>query len=108
MMCTQCSCAMPVRREPPEEGVMCEALWSDPSPVKGRTPSKRGVGVMFDAQILMASSCQVTGISKDSHCAPPPVFQSGMLQHVLGREGTGVCCNGREGTGVCCNMLRTP
>ncbi|KAF5834541.1 Metallo-dependent phosphatase-like protein [Dunaliella salina] len=38
-------------REPPEEGVMCEALWSDPSPVKGRTPSKRGVGVMFGADV---------------------------------------------------------
>lgn len=28
---------------------MCEALWSDPSAVKGRTPSKRGVGVCFGA-----------------------------------------------------------
>lgn len=30
---------------------MCELLWSDPSPVKGRTPSKRGVGVCFGPDI---------------------------------------------------------
>eukprot|EP00197_Chlamydomonas_leiostraca_P003143 CAMPEP_0202869786 /NCGR_PEP_ID=MMETSP1391-20130828/13229_1 /ASSEMBLY_ACC=CAM_ASM_000867 /TAXON_ID=1034604 /ORGANISM="Chlamydomonas leiostraca, Strain SAG 11-49" /LENGTH=507 /DNA_ID=CAMNT_0049550165 /DNA_START=71 /DNA_END=1594 /DNA_ORIENTATION=+ len=38
-------------REPPEEGLMCEILWSDPSPVKGRTPSKRGVGVCFGPDV---------------------------------------------------------
>lgn len=34
-------------REPPDEGLMCEILWSDPSPVDGRQPSQRGVGVAF-------------------------------------------------------------
>jgi serine/threonine-protein phosphatase 5 len=34
-------------REPPDEGLMCECLWSDPTPVKGRLPSKRGVGLQF-------------------------------------------------------------
>ena len=29
-------------RQPPEEGIMCELLWSDPQPMKGRSPSKRG------------------------------------------------------------------
>ncbi|XWS30067.1 hypothetical protein CRYUN_Cryun24cG0086400 [Craigia yunnanensis] len=29
--------------EPPEEGLMCELLWSDPQPFSGRGPSKRGV-----------------------------------------------------------------
>ena len=28
-------------RQPPEEGIMCELLWSDPQPMKGRSPSKR-------------------------------------------------------------------
>ena len=38
-------------REPPDEGLMCELLWSDPSPLPGRTPSKRGVGVAFGPDV---------------------------------------------------------
>jgi serine/threonine-protein phosphatase 5 len=38
-------------REPPEEGIMCELLWSDPHPQKGRHPSKRGVGIGFGPDI---------------------------------------------------------
>ena len=33
------------RREPPDEGLMSEMLWSDPQPAPGRAPSKRGVGL---------------------------------------------------------------
>lgn len=44
MSCLRC-------REPPDEGLMCELLWSDPSPTPGRTPSKRGVGVAFGADV---------------------------------------------------------
>ncbi|KAK4398174.1 Serine/threonine-protein phosphatase 5 [Sesamum angolense] len=32
--------------EPPEEGLMCELLWSDPQPQLGRGPSKRGVDLV--------------------------------------------------------------
>lgn len=32
-------------REPPEDGIMCEVLWSDPCDIDGRQPSKRGVGI---------------------------------------------------------------
>jgi serine/threonine-protein phosphatase 5 len=32
-------------REPPDEGIFCEALWSDPCDEDGRKPSKRGVGL---------------------------------------------------------------
>jgi len=32
-------------REPADEGIMCECLWSDPTDLNGRHPSKRGVGV---------------------------------------------------------------
>jgi serine/threonine-protein phosphatase 5 len=38
-------------REPGEEGIMCEALWSDPCEQDGRHPSKRGVGLMFGPDV---------------------------------------------------------
>ena len=41
-------------RQPPDEGVMCEILWSDPQPQMGRAPSKRGVGVQFGPDITQA------------------------------------------------------
>ena len=39
------------RRETPDEGIMCEALWSDPCDMNGRHQSKRGVGVMFGPDV---------------------------------------------------------
>ncbi|RDD38500.1 Serine/threonine-protein phosphatase 5 [Trichoplax sp. H2] len=39
------------KREPPESGIMCELLWSDPQPQPGRSPSKRGVGIQFGPDI---------------------------------------------------------
>ena len=38
-------------REPPDEGLMSEALWSDPQPANGRAPSKRGVGLSFGPDV---------------------------------------------------------
>lgn len=38
-------------QEPPDEGLMCEMLWSDPGPLPGRQPSKRGVGVQFGPDV---------------------------------------------------------
>jgi len=38
-------------RQPPESGLMCEVLWSDPTPLKGRQPSKRGVGLSFGPDV---------------------------------------------------------
>ena len=32
-------------KQPPEEGIMSELLWSDPQPQNGRSESKRGVGM---------------------------------------------------------------
>lgn len=37
--------------QPPEKGLMCELLWSDPMDAPGRGPSKRGVGVQFGPDI---------------------------------------------------------
>ncbi|XP_063958968.1 serine/threonine-protein phosphatase 5-like [Lytechinus pictus] len=38
-------------RQPPESGLMCELLWSDPQPRPGRSPSKRGVGIQFGPDV---------------------------------------------------------
>lgn len=38
-------------REPPEDGLMCEMLWSDPQDENGRTPNKRGVGIAFGPDV---------------------------------------------------------
>ena len=38
-------------RQPPEEGLMCELLWSDPQPQPGRGASKRGVGCQFGPDV---------------------------------------------------------
>ena len=42
---------MNICREPPEDGLMCEMLWSDPKPTEGRGPSQRGVGVGFGPDV---------------------------------------------------------
>jgi len=42
------------KREPPDEGLMSEMLWSDPQPSKGRAPSKRGVGLSFGPDVTAA------------------------------------------------------
>ena len=39
------------KREPGDQGIMVELLWSDPCDLNGRHPSKRGVGVMFGPDI---------------------------------------------------------
>lgn len=39
------------KREPPESGLMCEILWSDPCKLNGRHPSKRGVGLSFGPDV---------------------------------------------------------
>ena len=38
-------------REPPDEGLMCEMLWSDPQGPMGRAPSKRGVAIQFGPDV---------------------------------------------------------
>ena len=39
-------------REPPDSGIMCECLWSDPQPQPGRAPSKRGCGIQFGTHLI--------------------------------------------------------
>ncbi|CAD6198368.1 unnamed protein product [Caenorhabditis auriculariae] len=40
-------------RQPPDEGIMCDLLWSDPQPLNGRCPSKRGVGCQFGPDVTV-------------------------------------------------------
>lgn len=66
-----------VFREPPEDGLMCEMLWSDPKPAEGRGPSQRGVGVGFGPDVtrnflqdnkldLLVRSHEVTVCTRDN------------------------------------------
>jgi len=38
-------------QQPPDSGLMCEMLWSDPQTETGRAPSKRGVGLAFGPDV---------------------------------------------------------
>jgi len=38
-------------REPPDSGIMCDILWSDPIKINGRHPSKRGTSINFGPDI---------------------------------------------------------
>lgn len=38
-------------KQPPDSGLMCEMLWSDPMPKPGREMSKRGVGCQFGPDV---------------------------------------------------------
>ncbi|XP_065845357.1 serine/threonine-protein phosphatase 5-like [Oscarella lobularis] len=38
-------------QEPPDQGIMCELLWSDPQDQWGRSASKRGVGTQFGPDV---------------------------------------------------------
>ena len=38
-------------REPPEEGLMTDILWSDPVKENGRSPRKRGVSIGFGPDV---------------------------------------------------------
>ena len=41
----------PRNKQPPESGIMCDLLWSDPQLLPGTSPSKRGVGVQFGPNV---------------------------------------------------------
>eukprot|EP01118_Nematostelium_gracile_P018746 TRINITY_DN8453_c0_g1_i1.p1 TRINITY_DN8453_c0_g1~~TRINITY_DN8453_c0_g1_i1.p1 ORF type:complete len:487 (-),score=134.49 TRINITY_DN8453_c0_g1_i1:87-1547(-) len=47
--------------QPPDSGLMCEILWSDPQPFNGLAPNKRGVGVAFGPDVI-AKFCEKNNI----------------------------------------------
>ncbi|KAI0958829.1 hypothetical protein AcV7_004535 [Taiwanofungus camphoratus] len=53
-----------IGRQPGQEGLMCELLWTDPQELPGRGPSKRGVGIAFGPDVTRrwCQANSVTGI----------------------------------------------
>lgn len=49
------------RKQPGQEGLMMEMLWTDPQTLPGRGPSKRGVGLQFGPDITKAF-CERNGL----------------------------------------------
>jgi len=49
-------------RQPGQEGLMCELLWTDPQQIQGRGPSKRGVGIAFGPDVT-ERWCKLNGVS---------------------------------------------
>ena len=50
-----------LRRQPANEGLVNEMLWTDPQPNPGRGPSKRGVGLQFGPDITKRF-CEENGL----------------------------------------------
>ncbi|KAF7315458.1 Serine/threonine-protein phosphatase [Mycena indigotica] len=51
-----------VGRQPGQEGIMCELLWTDPQVMPGRGPSKRGVGIAFGPDVTK-KWCTLNGVT---------------------------------------------
>ena len=72
------------KKQPGQEGLMMELLWSDPQSAPGRGPSKRGVGLGFGPDITRAW-CSLNGITS--------VFRSHEVrQRGYAEEHEGLCC----------------
>ncbi|KAM0756689.1 protein phosphatase 5, partial [Meredithblackwellia eburnea MCA 4105] len=52
------------QKQPGQEGIMCEMLWTDPQDQAGRGPSKRGVGIGFGPDVTRrwTTKNQVTAV----------------------------------------------
>ncbi|XP_011303529.1 serine/threonine-protein phosphatase 5 [Fopius arisanus] len=96
-------------RQPPDEGVMCELLWSDPQPQPGRASSKRGVGVQFGPDITqkflelnkldyVVRSHEVKNdgyeIGHDGKCIT--VFSAPNYCDTMGNRGAFITLNGKD------------
>ncbi|KIM31122.1 hypothetical protein M408DRAFT_253902 [Serendipita vermifera MAFF 305830] len=51
-----------IGKQPGNEGLMCELLWTDPQETEGRGPSKRGVGIGFGPDVTRRW-CTLNGIT---------------------------------------------
>ncbi|XP_026494359.1 serine/threonine-protein phosphatase 5 [Vanessa tameamea] len=96
-------------KQPPEDGIMCELLWSDPQPMAGRSPSKRGVGCQFGPDVT-AAFLQKNGldyiirshevkndgyeVAHDGKCIT--VFSAPNYCDTMGNLGAFITMNGKE------------
>ncbi|XP_012231410.1 serine/threonine-protein phosphatase 5 [Linepithema humile] len=96
-------------RQPPDEGLMCELLWSDPQPQIGRAPSKRGVGVQFGPDVTqnflrinnldyVVRSHEVKNdgyeVGHDGKCIT--VFSAPNYCDTMGNQGAFITLNGKD------------
>lgn len=96
-------------RQPPEKGLMCELLWSDPQPQCGTSPSKRGVGIEFGPDITKAflsrnnleyiiRSHEVKAdgyeVTHDGKCIT--VFSAPNYCDTMGNKGSFITMNGKD------------
>nr|CAD7590719.1 unnamed protein product [Timema genevievae] len=96
-------------RQPPEDGVMCELLWSDPQEQQGRAPSKRGVGVQFGPDvtekfvelnkldyIIRSHEVKNEGYEKahNGHCIT--VFSAPNYCDTMGNKGAFITLRGKD------------
>ncbi|XP_058801857.1 serine/threonine-protein phosphatase 5 [Phymastichus coffea] len=96
-------------RQPPDEGPMCELLWSDPQPQMGRAASKRGVGVQFGPDvthqflqlnkldyIVRSHEVKQEGyeVAHDGKCIT--VFSAPNYCDTMGNQGAFITLNGND------------
>ncbi|KAG8893269.1 hypothetical protein FRB99_002093 [Tulasnella sp. 403] len=77
-------------KQPGNEGLMCELLWTDPQTMPGRGPSKRGVGIGFGPDVTRRW-CELNGVTA--------VFRS----HEVRQDGYAV-----EHDGLCVTVFSAP
>ncbi|CAB3375203.1 Hypothetical predicted protein [Cloeon dipterum] len=96
-------------KQPPEDGLMCELLWSDPQPQDGRAPSKRGVGVQFGPDVthrflkdngldyvVRSHEVKADGyeVAHDGKCIT--VFSAPNYCDTMGNKGAFIILNGKD------------
>lgn len=84
------------KKQPGQEGLMMELLWSDPQVMPGRGPSKRGVGFGFGPDVTR-TWCELNGIT--SVLRSHEVRQRGYAE-----EHEGLCCTVFSAPNYCDSM----
>jgi len=96
-------------REPPEEGIMCELLWSDPHQMNGRHPSKRGVGIGFGPDVahkflndnglnylVRSHEMKQNGYEEEAQGRVITIFSAPNYCDQMGNKGAFIRFNGKE------------